>query len=340
MSPGQHASLGAFWTWWWPSITAWLPENLHHRLAPVPNFRILRWIEATLDWEGASSEAELDAVLLLPQKEALVRKLQLPESAATRLRDIAYYEIDRQTPFSPDQVYFDAVLTTPLWRGQGQGQGQGQGTFTAKLIVVPKHILDEAIEAVVACTTRLVAVDVEGADGAPLGANLLPIPLRYRPPERWRRWNIALAAVCVIAAFGLSTGLLHARQRGIAKLEQQATAVLAHAADVQRREAALSEIRRASLPGGQTAPPSSLDLLSGLSATLPLDSHFIHIEFSDGVVTARGQTEDLPGVLTALRDSRLWASPELTGSRTLPDGHRQEFSLRLRLRSGQAQRAP
>ena len=328
----QGASFQTLRAWWWPSITAWLPDHFRTRLVPEQKRQTLRWLGVALGPETTRPGNDTDAILLLPKSQVLIRTLQLPASAAPRLRDVAQFEIDRQTPFSPDQVYFDAVLACPIRRGQG--------TITAKLIVVPKHMLDSAIETAAACTTRLVAVDVEGADGVPLQANLLPIPLRYRPPERWRRWNIALSAMCAIAALGLSISVLHARQRGIAKLEQQATAVLTQAGDVQRREVALSNLRRVSLPGGQAAPPSTLVLLSQLSSMLPLDSHFIHIELSDGVVTARGQAEDLSGVLTALRDSKLWADPELTGSRTLPDGHRQEFSLRLRLRNQQVKRSP
>ena len=282
---------------------------------------MLRWTEGSVEVPAGSPGGDTDAVLLLPGKLALVRPLQLPATAVSRLRDIVQFEIERLTPFSPDQVYFDAVLTRPLERGQA--------TLSASLIVVPRQTLDAAVEAAATYAARLVAVDVEGGDGTPLGANLLPVSRRYRPPERWRRWSIALALICVIAGFGFLMGLLQARQRGIEQLDQQAATLLAQAAQIQRREYALAQMHRFSLGSSWPEPPPVLGVLSALSAALPPDSHLLHIELKDGLVTARGQTADLSAVLTGLGNSSIWKTPELTGSRTLPDGKTQEFSLRL-----------
>ena len=323
MSYLQDAPFRAFWAWWWPSITACFPEGIRNGLAPNPRIRFLRWtgdaVEPVVDRLGDGK----DSVLLLPRRSALIRNLQLPGSAATRLRDIARFEIERQTPFQLEQVYFDAVPEAPPQRGQS--------TLSIKLVVVPTSALDPAVEAAATLSSQLVAVDVEDADGVPVGANLLPPNRRYRPPERWRRWNIALLAICAVAAFGLLTGLLHARQRGIATLERQAAPLLIQAENVQRREAALAVARQYSTSPRTLHPLTALELLSLLSRALPADSHFIHVEISEGIVIARGQTADLPRVLAALRDPTHWKDPELTGSRTLLDG-RQEFSLRLHLR--------
>lgn len=273
----------------------------------------------------ATSEDDAETVLLLPRNLALVRSLQLPSTAASRLRDVVRFEIERQTPFTQEQVYFDAV-PDPAFR-------RGKETLSVTLVVVPRARLDAAVESAATHTTRLVAVDITDAIGNRFGANLLPAPSRYRRPELWRRWNIALSLVCMIAFIGLLIGLLHARERGVTELTRQTETILAQASDVEQRAAVLGEARRLSEHLPLADSPTALELLSQLSATLPTDSHFIQIELDAGVITARGQTRDLPAVLSALGKSSLWGTPELTGSRTLPEGDKQEFSLRLRLRN-------
>lgn len=316
------ASGNSFWDWWWPSITSYLPIAIRARLIRTRPLRILHWSEAGIEPEVSVQRSSDAVMLVLPKQLALIRSLRLPSSAWSRLREIVHFEVERLTPFSPDQVYFDVVV---------QRTSRTEPSLDASLVVVPRQAFDHAVEAARTFADRLVAVDVADASGERLGANLLPVFQRSRPLERWRRWNIALALVCSIAIFGFLAGIANARKEGTAFLQEHSNPLFSQARSVKAREAAL---KQAAAPSdhSKVGSATNLALLTQLSAALPLDSYLIHIEISKGVIATRGQTSDLNAVLTSLRSSPYWDPPELTGSRTLPDGSRQEFSLRLRLR--------
>lgn len=322
MRPARGESFIAFGSWWFSSIASFFPAPIRARLDRPRQFHTLRWDGAALASETAPDEKiQLDAGLLVPSAQALVRHLRLPRTALPHLRDIARFELERQTPFTEDQVYFDVV--------PGNAPGHSNNEVPVTLAVIPKRLLDPAIEAASRVTHRLVCVDVI-EDSLPLGVNLLPPERRFRESTRWRNWNAMLIITCVIATIGLLVALLHARERGITAMEKQVATLQLQASDLRRREAALARANQ--LTAASPTSPKAWEVLAALSAALPADSYLMHIELQKGVLAARGQTEELGGMLKSLQQSALWADPDLTGSRTLPDGKRQEFSLRLKLK--------
>jgi hypothetical protein len=73
--------------------------------------------------------------ICVPQEQAIVQKLFLPQAAENNLRQVLEYEIERQLPFRRDDIYFDFM---PIGK-----QGDKIGVY---LFAIPKkslvHILD------------------------------------------------------------------------------------------------------------------------------------------------------------------------------------------------------
>ncbi len=78
-------------------------------------------LDATDDITVASRPEDVsEVVLCLPKDKALTRALTLPLAAEENLREVLAFEMNRQTPFRADQVYYDymVVVGTPgrrLW---------------------------------------------------------------------------------------------------------------------------------------------------------------------------------------------------------------------------------
>lgn len=316
--------LSTFWAWWWPSLISWIPKAWQPAILQTRHPVEVIWTDAGADLSDLGDLATADAIILLPREQALVRELRFPASAVKQLRSLARFEVERQTPFAVEQVYFDAILRNPPERLLAH--------VLVLLVVVPRSVLDPILEAAKASIPRLVGVDVIGADGLAVGANVLPTPLRFRPPQIWRRWNITLSLLCLIACIGTFVGLLNAREDAVAKLQQQAEPILAQASRTKVRDAQLKELQRDASATALAEQHATLEVLSELSRTLPRDSYVIHMRLESGVLGVRGRTKDLGAVLTGLRKSSLWGDPKLTGTRTLDDARDQEFSLELPLR--------
>ncbi len=76
-------------------------------------------------------------ILRLPAGNALRKTLDLPIAAAENLRQVLTFEMDRQTPFTASQVYFDYQII----RRDNAG-----GRLSVELTAVPRAEVDAALK--------------------------------------------------------------------------------------------------------------------------------------------------------------------------------------------------
>src|SRR5699024_6985056 len=155
---------------------------------------------------------------------ALCRRLRLPPAAGERLRQVAGFEIERQTPFAADAVVYDA-------RALGT---TADGQLEAELVVVPREQLQPRLDALGPLAGTLAGVDVAGPDGRPLGINLLAPGQRHRLRDPWATVNAVLALVVVLALVAAGAQWLDNRRDAADALET----ALAARAEAGREEAA------------------------------------------------------------------------------------------------------
>jgi general secretion pathway protein L len=126
-----------FLSWWYSELTSLLPERVRaqvrtgpRRLFVVPDSEGLGlWFsdegtrhhlgELELEADPAVAQQQLrgllerlggdepDMVLVLPADNVLRHVVSLPEAAAENMREVLTFEMDRHTPFSASDVYFD-----------------------------------------------------------------------------------------------------------------------------------------------------------------------------------------------------------------------------------------
>src|SRR5690606_21678785 len=199
---------GGFLAWWGRSLAAWLPRPWRAALgldrgrlllAPSADGMLLLRREDADGVRAAGSLApgeplgdtlaDLPRWLLLPAADGLRRPLVLPAAAGDRLRDVLAFEIDRHTPFAAADVAYDARIA---------GR-RGDGRIDVDLVVAPMARVQAGREALGPLAGTLAGIDLAGADGVPLGVNLLPAAQRSRTADPWRGWNLGLAALAVAA---------------------------------------------------------------------------------------------------------------------------------------------
>lgn len=90
-------------------------------------------------WLRAVAEGDpVPAAVLLPEERVLTKSMLLPAAAGRNLRDVMQFEIDRQTPFSADQVYYDC---------QAVDERRDDGKIQVKLFITRRDYLDELMDA-------------------------------------------------------------------------------------------------------------------------------------------------------------------------------------------------
>ena len=131
----------------------------------------------------------------LPASQALERTLTLPAALAENLRQTLSFELDRYTPFRPEQAYFDYRLGEP---------SSGAGTLRVELAVVPKAVVEQHLARVAALGLEVGGVVLPEDFKNPHSRyrNFLPAAsIPYVPSARFRqRLAFGMLAVVLLVA--------------------------------------------------------------------------------------------------------------------------------------------
>lgn len=350
------SGVGGFLRWWRESLLAWLPERWRLLLGSAQDRLLLSREPAPAQAGGVElrlflqrgaelaelarlpsplQAADLDGLLdrrlsdlprwlLLPAGNALRRQWQLPAAAATRLRDVAGFEIDRQTPFAANGVHYDARVV---------GR-RGAGQIDAELVVAPRALLDRELAALSDIGAQLSGVDVADADGRPLQVNLLPMAARQRGSSRLQRWNLILIAIALLAAAFAGHRMLDNRRTALAEFSAKVEAQAVGARGVAARRQQLQDLVEgtAFLDEARAARPTALEVLDELSRRLPDDTYLEKVSIEGNRLTLIGISSEAAALPGRLEGAKLWRAPALSGA-VQPDPRlrRDRFSLTAEL---------
>jgi general secretion pathway protein L len=246
-----------------------------------------------------------EVVIYLPQDEVLCKTFTLPIEAEENLHEVLGYEMDRQTPFKAEQVYFDHQIVERLTE---------RGQLRVQMIVVPRSLLEKIVANV---TNWGLSPDVVTASYASTpdsdhcvvpGFNLLPKERRSANGHPWNRLTKYLAiaaAVLVIVAISLPLLLQQATiddlEGQIASLKQEADAAL----DLRNEITNIVTESRLFLDQKQKRPPV-IEMLNELSRILPDHTWLQRLEIKNKKVTIQGVSSDASALIELIENSGMF----------------------------------
>lgn len=329
---GQFAPrVGAFLRWWRESLLAWLPMRWRWALGWAPARLLLlqrddvlivhrevgneRTEVARLPWPCDVTALEpvlreprlrqLPRVWLLPAGEVLRRTLRLPVRAADRLRDVLGFEIDRQTPFTADQVTWDARLLAPVAGDQVE----------AELVVLSRRQLERWRDTLGPWADALSGIDVLGDDARPLQVNLLPAEQRRRAGRSRLRRDLLLLTTALVLLALAGNQILDNRQASadalradVERRAQQARGVASERGQLQALVdgATFLEQQRARRAG-------TLQVWNELSRLLPDGTYLEKLGIENDQLQLIGLSREANQLVPLLQGSPLWRRVYQTG---------------------------
>jgi len=364
---GLGNSAGGFLQWWRRSLLAWLPlrarqaldfqrgrllllsegEGVEVRLQLESEIIDLGHVPAfALDADELSTPpsdplaallptrlADLPRWLLLPASTGLRRRMPLPAAAADRLRDVVGFEIDRQTPFSADQVAFDARIL---------GRRDSDGQLDTELVAVPRTALDARMATLGVLASTVAGIDIVAGDGSPLGVNLLAPELRRTRVDPWRVWNLALLSAAVLLTALMLWQLLQNRRAAADAFAQE---IRRHAQPARRAAADRAELLaliegQAFLDRTRAERPTAVEVLDDVSRRLPDDTYLEKFAIEQDALTLIGLSSQAAALVGALQESKVVNEPALAGA-LMPDPgtRRDRFTLTAKLTPAPAAKA-
>ncbi|NCT66779.1 MAG: fimbrial assembly protein [Rhodanobacteraceae bacterium] len=330
--------LPRFFTWWGGELLACLParwrslvsERSESLLLDLREDEIVVWrergdtareygrIRRELSPEAQTAEfqrlrAAIDdplvrTVFCIPAERVLTRTLSLPAAAEENLRRVLAFEMDRQTPFKADQVYFDSRVL---------GHDASGRNAQVELVLIPRAQLDHELGALPAGAAELDGVDswrsVPGAGRRQ--TNLLP------PERRARRRNLRLPLNLGLAALALLLLVVNMDE----SLANRAAAVEAMRAEVEHAQAEAKEVAALkkslvdSIAGAnflterKRKGPLTVALINDISERLPADAYLERLQIENKQVQLQGQAQEAAKLIALLGASPCLGNPGFQG---------------------------
>jgi general secretion pathway protein L len=275
------------------------------------------------------SNGPLKVNVALPPNQVLRKELTLPAAVEENLRQTLAYDLDRHTPFRPEQVYFDAVVV---------GRDPVRRTIRVEWAAALKTVVDGPRKQVESWGADVVAV-VPGPAAAPVRRlNLIPLEARSRAPL-WRRWDVWVptALVLVTALAVVIVPLLQKREYAIALNEKMEQAHhQADAADALRQRLERMQDDYNYVLQKKYAYPSALVIIDDVTKVLPDDTWITALELKTSSkgkdvqreLALRGESGNGGKLISLLEDSRLVEQAALRSPTTkLQPGPGELFDL-------------
>lgn len=357
----ERSHVSYFFSWWKEELLGCLPERWRERLSSAPARIVLfqstdgQWHAARVRGNKNEAQRDLDLTdpssvrralgflealndrpaeiktLALAAEKVMLKRLTLPLAAEENLGQVLEFEMDRQTPFKADQVYFD-------WRVVKRDTAQRQ--LLVDLLAAPKQSLDQSLAALAPLQVSLDGVDAARVRGAQFveslqGFNLLPVEKRASngDPQARLRWILLFSLVGLI---GLALKQsLDARSAALLAMQEQ----LVTAQNDALATAALSRKLREEIDGAnflidrKDRRPETVKVLLELTQRIPDTTWLERISFVGDAVQLQGQSASADRLIGLLQKAVYVRNPQQQGViQPDPGTGKERFSLQLDLR--------
>lgn len=235
--------------------------------------------------------------IAMPAEKLLVKQIQLPLAAEENLREVLGFEMQRQTPFRADQVYFNYRVLAR--RPQSQ-------QLDVRLSVVPRAAIEPILGLLGGWDLvrgRDDGTSAGRSDGDDRVFAFVPDDAGQRPSSVLQRGlvvaNVALLVAVIAIPLVQQQQYLDSLRERLAEVRAAATA----ASELQQRIDD-HQARSRYLFARKSDRPSSVELLEELSRRLPDDTWLFRAEVRDGKVHLQGTSTRASALIAELEASR------------------------------------
>lgn len=273
---------------------------------------------------AVTDPADRYIALVLPPAQVLRRRLVLPVAARDNLRQVAGFDLDRQTPFRPGDIHYGV---------RDLGEPAGEGRFAAELAATPRATLDPLLDELASLGVTPDRVDV--VQGSALaGLDLLPPQRAPRRVDRRRRVNLALIAAIVVLAIGTMVTWLHNRAATLEAMRAEVESMQADANRVGALRKRLTDSAGASgfLARRKLETAAVLPVLQELTARLPDDTWLERFTLNaSGQIGFQGQSPQAAKLIDALKGAKTIGEPSFQGTiQTDPTSGKERFYMQAK----------
>lgn len=254
-------------------------------------------------------------LLRLPVPTILMKRLSLPLAAQSGLEALLGFELDRETPFTRDEVY---------WSHRLRGRDVARGRLDVDFVVVPRAAIAWLLLPAQRAGLEPAGIEIT-AGGEPLFVDVNAAA--PRPPLYRERALVALAAAAAVLMF-VTLAFPFLRQRlALSAADRAVTSLTAEAEQAARLRKSLDRVAdvRALIDQQRQRAGSALSTLAAVTRTLPDDTYLTSLGLHDGKLTLTGLSASAANVLDLLAKAPGFRGPSFVSPIVHRDGENLEF---------------
>lgn len=271
----------------------------------------------TQEWLTEKSKTEPEIILLVADEKVLRKTILLPPVALENLREVLGYEMDRRTPFSVEQVYFDYLL---------EENDEGNNQLKVLLFASPKEHIDQMLKLLDSWDIGPNVINVINPGININTLNLLPAEKRNANNNQANKLTLLL----VVAAFCLFLAVLYVPLIKQDELLNQLETEIADSRDVVNKLKDLKLHKKALFDKASFLISKRndyipvIDILNELTRILPDDTWLVRFSLTNGEIQLQGESTIASLMIQSIESSDIlndvkFRSPVITNAATQKD---------------------
>lgn len=360
----ETSSINQFMHWWKSELKSFVPENYQEKLFPQPikvyltpdadtvcvwhnkNHKIERDTSKVTDegeperwWHqvqhiiNQADGKQVRVQYLVPNEEALIRKIALPEAAKENLEEVIGFELDKYVPFNAEQVQISYKINK---------ENTNSNKILMDLIVLPKPKIEEILKLSDGKSIQLDGIDINmkstGQEPDNLGVNLLPTD--KRKAHNYFNFKLNFALIIILSAliyFVMHTSLAN-KQNKANRLSDINTELQKQARTSKLLRKELKEVIVSSkfLQNKKQERPALVTIFSEVTSILPDHTYITRLKVTHEDVEITGMSDNANILVPLLNKSNSWFLPHLVGGiRQMSRENKEKFTIKAALKEPQ-----
>jgi len=249
---------------------------------------------ATLNWLNEQRLKGTDIILLIPANKVLQKSISLPLATKDNLRQVLGFEMDRRTPFTVDQVYFDYLI---------EKKDVGKNQLHVQLFAAPKDTTDLSLK-----TLNSWGIEPNAISTKDNIKNLNLFPIEQQSLEGNRQENkltLILAAVTFCLFMAVLYLPLLKQDQALNKLEKEVSesrAIAVKIKDLKEKKNKIFE-RSLFLISKRNDNTLVIEILNELTQLIPDDTWLTRFAITKGEIQIQGESNTASSMIPIIESS-------------------------------------
>jgi general secretion pathway protein L len=260
-------------------------------------------------------------VLRLPDDDVLCKTITLPLATERDLAQVLSFEMDRETPFVVDEVF---------WAYRVVERDKQRGQLAVRLRLIGRNLLAPLLATLAEAGILVTRAEITGGadDGLCITLDTGSAQSKHRAGALYLRW--VSASICIVLAV-MAVAVPFVRQaRDIARLDQEISAGRGVAEQAERLRHDIERLEGAGdvIKNERAAAGDPLAALAALTAALPDDTYLTELQQQQHKVTFGGRSAAASRLIGAVSKSDGLRNPVFVAPVTRMEAtHTEVFSI-------------